>query len=225
MTVLVIVISVLSGRLAFAQEAPALRAHQVTLGASLVWARGYDIGDATAQLRGNTTGPTAPAFGWFTAESRVGQAIAPALHVGFAFTPTMAIEGGIAFARPRVAVAISGDAEAASQELPGEQVDQYEIGAGLTWQLPIGLGRKSAPFVTLGGAYLRQLHEDRALAETGQVYYAGGGARYWLAGGHGATTAVGVRADGRINLRKDGIDFENKMRTYPSLTLSLFVGF
>ena len=46
-------------------------------------------------------------------------------------------------------------------------------------------GSRLAPFVAGGAGYLRQLHEDRTLAETGQIYYAGGGARYWLRGGHG----------------------------------------
>ena len=36
---------------AFAQEAPALRAHHFTLGGAVVWSGGYDIGDSTAQLR------------------------------------------------------------------------------------------------------------------------------------------------------------------------------
>ena len=209
---------------ASAQEGPSLRAHHVTLGASVVWAGGYDIGDATAELRGNAPGAAAPVFNWFTSASRITAAAFPELHVGIALTPKFSVDGGVAFAKPRIAVAITNDAEAPAQELPGEQIEQYQIGAGVTWQLPVGLGRKAAPFVSAGGAYLRQLHEDRALAETGQVYYAGAGARYWLAGGHGAAKAAGVRLDARVNLRKDGIDFENKMRAYPSLTLSFFVG-
>ena len=86
------------------------------------------------------------------------------------------------------------------------------------------MAARVAPFVSIGGGYLRQLHEDRALAETGTIYYAGGGLRYWLRGGQGASMDVGVRADARINVRRDGIDFENKRRTYPSVSPMLFVG-
>ena len=39
-----------------AQEAPSLRAHRFTISGGLVWSGGYDIGDATAQLRGNGAG-------------------------------------------------------------------------------------------------------------------------------------------------------------------------
>jgi hypothetical protein len=214
---------------AVAQEAPHLRVHRVTLGGSLVWSGGYDIGDASAQLRGNAPGPTAPAFNWFSSSSRMTRVFAPGLHVGFAVTPTIAIDGGVAYAKPHIAYSIARDAETTALDLPGEQIEEYVVGAALTWQLPLGrkatvaLG-KLAPFVTGGAAYLRQLHEDRALAENGQVYYAGGGARYWLKGGSGASRDLGVRADARFNVRRRGIDFENRTRTYPSVTVTLFVG-
>lgn len=209
---------------AFAQDVPALGVHHVTLGAGVTWSGGYGAGDATARLRGNGTGPTAPPFDWFRAATRVTAAIAPEVHVGFAFTPVLAVDGGIRYARPRIAIAISGDAEAPRQQLPGEQIEQYEIGAGATWQVPYAVRGKLAPFVSGGAAYLRQLHEDRTLAETGWVYYAGGGARYWLYGGRGDGRAAGVRMDARVNLRTQGIDFEDKMRAYPTLTVSLFIG-
>lgn len=209
---------------AFAQEAPSLRAHHVTLGASLVWSGGYDIGDSTAQLRGNGSGASASPFNWFTTSTRLSSAAAPEFHVGVALTPTIAIDGGVAYAKPRIAFSIAADAESPSQAFEGEQIEQYQVGAGVSWQLPFGLAGRAAPFVAAGGSYLRQLHEDRGLAETGRIYYAGGGLRYWLAGGHGSSKAAGVRVDARVNLRKDGIDFEDKMRAYPTLTLSFFVG-
>jgi hypothetical protein len=209
---------------ASAQEAPSLRAHQVTISGGITWSGGYDIGDATAQLRGNGSGASAPPFNLFTAGSRITSAVAPTVQAGFAITPRVAIEGGLTLAHPRIAIAISGDAEASNQELPGEKLDQYQIDAGLTWQLPVRMGRSLAPFVSFGGGYLRQLHEDRALAETGQVFYGGIGARYWLRGGRGASTAIGIRGDVTLMLRRNGIDFDDSARTYPAAKLMLFVG-
>jgi hypothetical protein len=209
-----------------AQDAPALRQHQFALGGGLAWAGGYDIGDATAQLRGTTTAPT---FTLFTAKSRITPAISPELHVGFAVTRRIAVEFGFAVSRPHVGVSIAGDQEAPAQELVGEQLNQYLIGGGVTWQFPlkpsVRIGPRLAPFVSGGAAFLRQLHEDRTLAETGQVYYAGGGARYFLRGGHGAGLAYGLRGDARVNFRIKGIDFEDRMRIYPTFGLSAFVGF
>jgi len=215
----------------FAQEPPTLRPHRATVSGGTMWSGPYDVGIATASLRGNGPGASAPAFTFFTADARMKAAWAPEVRVGFALTPALAIDGGITFARPRIGVAISRDGEAPAQELDGEKLDQYQIDAGVTWQPPMParwrrakIGRRIAPFVSGGAGYLRQLHEDRGLAETGAIYHAGGGVRYWLRGGQSASTDVGVRADVRINVRQNGIDFENKRRTYPSVSLMLFVG-
>jgi hypothetical protein len=209
---------------ASAQEAPALRAHHFTIGAGIVWSGSYDIGDATAQLRSNAPGATPPATPLFSARSRVTSLTAPELRVGFAVTRRTAVEVGFALTRPHVAVEIAGDAEAPSQDLPGEELQQYLIEGGVTWQLPMRTGARLAPFLSGGGAFLRQLHEDRTLAETGQIYYAGGGARYWLLGRDGSGRALGLRGDARVNFRRKGIDFEDKMRSYPTLSVSVFLG-
>jgi hypothetical protein len=154
----------------------------------------------------------------------VTSATAPELRVGFSLSRRLAAEFGLALARPHVAVAISGDAEAAAQQLPGEELQQYTFEGGVTWQLPFDTGDRFAPFLAGGAAYLRQLHEDRTLAESGQAYHAGVGARYWLRGGRGPTRALGLRGDARVNFRRNGIDFEDKTRTYPTFSLSLFIG-
>ena len=210
---------------AFAQERPALRAHHFTLGLGILSSGGYDLGAATAELRGNAFGTSPPPFTLFTSDSHLTSATAPEFRAGFAVTRALAVEFGASIAHPRVGVSIAADAEAAAQELSGEELEQYQFDAGVTWQVPIAIGARMAPFVTAGGGYLRQLHEDRTLVETGQVYYAGGGARYWLRGGSAASKAIGVRGDVRVNFRRKGIDFEDKMRAYPTVSLSLFLGF
>ena len=86
------------------------------------------------------------------------------------------------------------------------------------------MGTRLAPFVSGGVSFLRQLHEDRTLAETGHVYHAGGGARYFLRGGRASGRALGLRGDARVNFRRNGIDFDNTMRTYSTFSLSAFVG-
>lgn len=214
---------VASSGVARAQDPPSLRAHHFTVGAGLVWSGAYNIGDATAQLRGNGSGQ-APAFTLLTADSRVTSVTAPEFRAGFAVTRRVALEFGVAVTRPHIGVAIAGDPEAPAQQLLGERLEQYLIGGGVTWQLPISMGARLAPFVSGGAMFLRQLHEDRTLAETGQIYHAGGGARYWLRGGHGATRVLGLQGDARMNFRRRGIDFEDTIRTFPTFSLSVFVG-
>lgn len=217
-------LTLLTPAAAVAQDAPGLRRGHFTLGAGVAQAGGYDVGEASAQLRGNGPGTSPTPFTLFNAQSRFTPATAPMLQIGIALSRTLALEGSASYGLPRIAVSITGDAEAPAQELPGEQVEQYQFEAGLTWQLPIRIGRRVAPFATLGGGYLRQLHEDRTLVETGQVYHAGVGARYWLRGGGPGAKALGVRGDARLNFRRHGIDFDGQMRAYPSVSLSAFIG-
>ena len=46
----------------------------------------------------------------------------------------------------------------------------------------------------------------------------------FCAAGTGTGRAVGLRGDARVNFRRNGIDFENTMRTYSTFSLSVFVG-
>ena len=212
---IVVLLVVLLGvpAIAHAQEAPSLRAHRVTVSAGVLWSGGYDVGSATATP-----------FTLLTADSRVSSATGPEIKAGFAFTRSLLFEAGGSVSRPRIGVSITADAEAPAHQLVGEELRQFVIDGSLSWQLPIRLGGRLAPFVIGGGGYLRQLHEDRTLGETGQIYYAGGGARYFLRGGYGSSRPVGLRGDVRVNVRRRGIDFDNTMRAYPTLSLQLFVG-
>ena len=63
------------------------------------------------------------------------------------------------------------------------------------------------------------------MVETGSVYYAGAGVRYWLRGGDGQSRSMGLRADGRAMWRLDGVDFEDRTRVAPTATLHMFFEF
>lgn len=215
---------ILTSAAAFAQQPPAVRAHRFTVGAGVVWSGAYDIGDATAQLRGNGPGASTSPVTLFATDSRVTSTASPELRVGFAMTRHIMLEFGVSVTQPHIGVAIGSDTEAPSQHLPGEKLEQYLFEGGATWQLPVRIGAKLTPFIAGGATFLRQLHEDRTLVETGQIYHAGGGARYFLRGGHGVGRDVGLRGDARMNLRRNGIDFDNTMRIYSTFSLSVFVG-
>lgn len=206
-----------------AQEAPTLRAHRVVLDGGVTWSGEYPIGDTQAQLRGNAPGAPAP-FTLFTASSDVRRAQGVTVRVGFTLTPSVMVEAGGAFSRPRVGVAIAQDTEAGAQQIAGERLKQYFFDGALVWHLPQRLGPRVRPFVVGGGGYLRQLHEERTLVETGQIYYGGVGARYWIRGGSGTTRSMGLRGDLRANVRRGGVDFENKARVFPTASLHFFVG-
>jgi len=206
----------------YAQEAPELRVHRLVLDGGVMWSGSYAIGDRSAQLRGNAAGASPSPFTLFSTSSEVGPTASAVVRVGFTLTPRLVIEGGGAFGRPRVRAAIAQDAEAGQQQLEGEQLQQYLIDAALVWHLPMRWGTRLRPFIIGGGGYLRQLHEERTLVETGQLYYGGVGARYWFHGGSGTTRGVGMRGEVRANLRREGIDFEDKTRVFPTVAVHLF---
>jgi hypothetical protein len=214
---------------AFAQAgdaSPSVRAHHVTLSGGLVWTSGYSIGDATATLRGNAVGPTAPPFTLFRAQSSVDGSPGVDARVGFAITRTLTVEGGVSYQQPGITTELSGDAEVAAATIDAEQLSQYIVDIGVLWEVPrLKLGARGRSFVIGGGGYLRQLYDERTLVETGSVYYAGAGLRYWLRGGDGQPRAFGLRGDVRAMWRRGGVDFEGEVRAMPALRLAAFVEF
>ncbi len=204
-------------------EALASRPGHVTVAGGVVWAGGYSIGDNTAALRSNATGATPPPFTLYRAESSIDAVTGAEVRGGVAITPSLAVEGGFTFSRPRLTVVLSQDAEALPVTLDAERLSQLTIEAGVVWQLPAPvIGRRLRPFVAGGGGYLRQLYDEHTLVETGHLFYAGGGARYWLRGGDGSRRAVGLRGDVRAVWRTGGVDFEDKTRVGPTVSVMLF---
>lgn len=204
-------------------DAPASRPGHLTIAGGLIWAGGYPIGDSAAALRSNATGATPPPFTLFRADTSVDAATGAEVRAGVAVTPSFTIEGGFTVSRPSLTVMLSDDAEASPTTLDAERLSQLTIDAGLVWQLPRPvLGGKLRPFVSGGGGYLRQLYDEQTLVETGRIVYAGGGARYWLRGGDGSRRAVGLRGDVRAMWRTDGVNFEEKTRVGPTVSLMLF---
>lgn len=206
-------------------EPPSLRAHRVTVIGGVTWSGSYPIGTNRAILRASAVGASPPPFTLFSAASSVESVAGFEGRVGFTVTKNVAVEVGVAFARPMVSTAISDDPEAAAQVLDGEQLQQYAVDAGAVWQLPVHFGRRARPFLSAGAGYLRQLHEGRTLIEHGQIYYAGGGLRYWMRGGDGTGRSLGLRADARAMWKRNGFDFDDRTRVYPALTVFAFVEF
>jgi hypothetical protein len=87
-------------------------------------------------------------------------------------------------------------------------------------------GQRTVPFILAGAAYLRQLHEENALVETGQVYFAGGGVKHLFALRPGSRLAgLGIRADARVCYRRNGFSFDNPSHVYPAVSGGLFIAF
>ena len=206
-------------------DGPALRAHRFNLAAGPIATGGYPVGDQNANLRRNASGNPAP-LPLFRTDSTFESATGFDARVSFAFTRTLAVELGATYSRPRLEVTISDDMESGADVQLGEEVVQYTVDVSGLWQLPgISFGRRARPYLTVGGGYLRQLHEDRLVAETGRIFHAGGGVRVWFTGGSTTARAIGLRAEARLVHRSRGIEFEDASRNFPAFSLLGFVGF
>lgn len=195
---------------------------QLFIDGGLNWSGGYPIGVSDASLRTNAPGAAPPPFTLFTVDSRMAGATGGEVRVGWK-AGQWSVEGSAAYARRALSFSVAGDTEGANGEFDGESVQHYEFGGGVTWQLPRLHTDRLQTFAAGGATYLRQLHQDRTLVETGGVLYGGAGVRYWLWRRPDSDRSLGVRGDVRINVSQGAIDFENTTRAYPSLSLLLFL--
>ena len=198
----------------------------VTVGAE--WVGPVSLGASTASLTPNQAG-TSDRFTFFRSDARLLATPAVTASAGLALTRIFAVEGRAAVNRPTVRVRISNDAEQAPDvAFNAERLTQYLIGAALVAHLRrLGFaGGRAVPFIVGGAEYLRQLHQERSLLETGQVYYAGGGLKYVLKSRpRSRISGLGFRIDARVSLQRHGFLFDGNRRAWGAVGGGLLVVF
>ena len=189
------------------------------------WVGAESLGTVTAATRATGLGTLTPSpFPLFETASTLDGAPRAELALAVPVTRTLAVEIVGTMAQPTLTTAISRDAEAAPATTASEQVDEYTVGARLLYELPRwSIGGRARPYLAAGGAYLRQLHEDQVVVETGRMWTAGAGLRLWLLGARqgrslGVTTEVGWA------WRTGGITFTDGARGVPTAAIRLFAG-
>ena len=185
------------------------------------WIGQTSIGASDA---GETT-PSNGSLRIFSTSSDLGAAPAVDLRVGVRLARAIGVEAEAAYGRPELRVAVSGDIENAAPTTAVEKIQEYMIGGAVVWRVPGVQRPRLAPFVAVGGGYLRQLHDRALLAQTGRYYTLGGGVAYLLASRSGWLKATGVRVDARAVVRRDGVAFAPGSHAAPSVGASLFVRF
>ena len=185
------------------------------------------LGVRTIEARAVAVGTAAPpGFTLFRAESTLGRRAAGDLMIVLPLTPTLAVEAGGTVGRPTLTTRLSGDPEGATGDAASERVTDVEIGGRVSWLVPAGpWPRRLRPFVAAGGAYVRQLHQDRILVETGSAWRADLGTHLWLRGGHGRGLALGLTAEMGWHWRTGGITFDDGVRSTPAAAVRMFAGF
>ncbi len=198
---------------------PAPHAGSVEVSGGVAFTGGVDLGTRDAEETRNINTGSGP-FALFSSSSKIAAAPAGVFRAGVYLSRAVAVEGGLQYGRATLSSSLSGDAEQAPSLAAEETITRYLIEGTLLLHLqPLSFANgRGMPFLSGGGGYLRELHEDNALIETGREYHAGAGVKVWLGSGR---PRFGLRADVGVSMRSGGIDFTSARRTLPAAAVSL----
>jgi hypothetical protein len=218
---LLVAISTLHAIPAIAQSGP--RRAEVEIGVGVLWAGSNPLGTRTASETTASGGTSA----LFSTTSELAAAAGVEGRIGVRVTKSIAVEGQVSYMKPELRVAASADTEGAAAVTAVDVTQQFAIGGRALWFIPGRHGsRRVEPFAMAGGGYLRQLHEQATLVQSGRFYQFGGGVNVQLASRrHFHTTGVGLRFDVSALVRAKGVAFDGESRTAPAAGASAFVRF
>jgi hypothetical protein len=166
-------------------------AGRLQVGVGVGWIGGAALGEQPANLRTASGGP----YRLFESETDLASSGSFEARVGILVSRRYGVEGRVAISKPELQSVITSDAEATGSFTAAETVDHY------VFRLPELEGMGLTPFASAGAGYVRQLHEEQALVETGHLFYVGGGfTRPLFSRSQGLIRAMSVRADLRLNL-------------------------
>jgi hypothetical protein len=205
-----------TGSSALAQDATP-RPRSLEVSASALVLGGTDFGTQNATLTANDPGN--PDFILFATSNELDMGSGLDARLTFNVSRTFAIEGAFTWTRQTAETRITSDAEGVPNTTITEDLSTYFVEAAAVVhlnRLQFARGR-GVPFVFGGGGYLRQLDGEAILIDTGTVFHAGGGLKYFFATRpRGFVRGIGVRADGRLYVRSGGLELQPEKTRRPT---------
>jgi hypothetical protein len=188
------------------------------LGGDLRWLAGIHFEDVNA----NET-----AFGGvtrtvFRSATSFDQVACPEVKVIVGLTRALDFEGALAYGRTHLTTRITQDPEASNVTI-AEPISAYVLEAGVAAHLARWRGRRSAPFVSAGAGYLRQIHDGQTHIEDGPSGYVGGGLRIPLSDdtARGLKSAA-LRLELRATILGGGSTLDGSRHILPSVIGGVF---
>ncbi|MGE0702938.1 MAG: hypothetical protein AB7F99_04905 [Vicinamibacterales bacterium] len=208
--------------LALAQDAPRDR-FGVAVGGR--WIGPASLGRTDATL----TTPSGGTVTLFSTNTELESVSSVEARAGVRIWRGMHVEATAAIGFARLVTRIDDDFEGTADNDVSESIRQLTLGAALLAELGgRPFGGRLVPFITAGGGYVKQLHGGRSLVNAGHTYHGGFGVNYLFRSGTGWTgrqTAVGLRFDGRADVRAGGIVLDEQTHTAFSVGALLFYRF
>jgi hypothetical protein len=202
------------------QAAPMAPGRQIELSFGGTFAAPSPAGSATASL----LTPGGANLDVFDVESRYGFGYGAEAGLSFGLGSRVFVEAVGAWTRTTARTEISDDLESADALTLTETLSRVSAEGAL--RIQIGDGATSW-FVRGSGGWMRELAGGNTLAEDGYIFSAGGGLRHWFRdAGAGALKRVGLRLEGRLVMRRRGIEFGSRdLRVAPVAAGSIIFGF
>jgi len=206
---------------------PAAASAQPRLDVTVSGARwdGYGLDRGRAAITGPQT-PTGSPVTLFETDATIQPGPGAELRLGWRIFRGVYAEATGGLGVNAVEARVSGDIEQAPAITVSSTVTQITIEGGALVEVATLriLAGNLVPFVDGGGGYLRQVHEDRVLVETGRTVYVGAGVKWRSAAvkPRGLLQRFVLRADARVVSRTAGLDVDDARRNY--ITVSGGVG-
>jgi hypothetical protein len=185
------------------------RGGSIELSGGASFSPGFDLTTVQAELTRSTQ---ADGLDLFQTDGEVSGFPGLYARVGVYLSRAIAVEGGLRFAKPDIRYRLSDDFESADDETAVETTSHYVFDGSVLFHLASLSGGRVMPFVSAGGGYIRELHENNELVETGNEFHATAGIKYWFGTGRGR---FGLRAEFGVSSRQKGFEGTEERRTLP----------
>ena len=178
------------------------------------------------EVAANETTPGGGARPLFVTATQVDASVGASGTVGVRVTRALRADLTVAFNPTHLTTRVTADREGISDTTAREPVTQFLIEGGVVMQ-PRGWQRPwLSPFVSAGGAWLRQLNDGRTLVQNGQSAYLGTGVYYVEPFRNpGRIKASGIRLDVRLQGFRGGVALDQRVHLAPVVAASVFTWF
>ena len=147
---------------------------------------------------------------------------------GVNITGSIGVEVGFAYSRPSLKTTITDDVEgAADTSIVTATFNQTQVEGNILYHFNKARydDDRTVPFVFAGAGVLKQRNTSDGIDETGQVYQAGLGFKWFSRIRQLRARGIGIRLDARYVLRDGGVDFTEGRRSFVAVNMTTTFGF
>ena len=206
---------------AAAQAGSPLSAARFEIGGGARWLGTTDAGGVDAVESGNGTGPVT----LFRTESSLKGKVGVELRAGVKVAGPLRVETSFAYHAAELAVAVTSDREDAAPITATETLQHFQVEGGVMFQPDRWRAGRTRFFASGGAGYLRELHQEQTLAETGWSSYVGGGLLRPLTERPPRVAMIGLRLEARLVTLARAAALDDRVHSAPAAAASLFVRF